>query len=176
MTLVHSLACFTGRKQVTPPVLGQSLSRVSSLEREHNRHQGHASSSGAGSASAHAVGQGGNGQQQAHAAGPGEVAGVGPSSSNGAASALGSLLPSTLWPAAAAGVMGLLGVGHAEAQQQQGSTHQQQQADAHSNHVFSSALPSVISAFRARVDKELPGMYAWFDDASLHITVRAIMG
>jgi hypothetical protein len=32
-----------------------------------------------------------------------------------------------------------------------------------------------IRSFRQQVDAALPGMYSWFDDASLHITVRAII-
>lgn len=34
----------------------------------------------------------------------------------------------------------------------------------------------VISVFRTAVDNALPGYYAWFDDESLHVTVRALMG
>ncbi|KAL6754391.1 hypothetical protein V8C86DRAFT_353040 [Haematococcus lacustris] len=41
---------------------------------------------------------------------------------------------------------------------------------------YSSALPGIIKALRQRVDKELPGMFVWFEDASLHVTMRAIMG
>ena len=37
-----------------------------------------------------------------------------------------------------------------------------------------SALPALVAAFRARVDRELPGMYAWFADESLHVTLRAL--
>lgn len=37
-------------------------------------------------------------------------------------------------------------------------------------------LATMVRAFRERVDEELPGMYVWFDDSSLHITVRALMG
>ena len=33
-----------------------------------------------------------------------------------------------------------------------------------------------IAAFRARVDRDLPGMYCWLSDASLHVTLRALMG
>lgn len=33
-----------------------------------------------------------------------------------------------------------------------------------------------ITAFRAHVDRELPGMYCWLSDASLHVTLRALMG
>lgn len=34
----------------------------------------------------------------------------------------------------------------------------------------------LVSAFRRRVDAELPGMYTWFDDTSLHVTIRSLMG
>ena len=37
-------------------------------------------------------------------------------------------------------------------------------------------LLNVIRAFREEVDNILPGMYAWFADSSLHVTVRALMG
>lgn len=37
------------------------------------------------------------------------------------------------------------------------------------------ALVAAIDRFRRRVDAELPGMYAWFSDASLHITLRALI-
>ena len=37
-------------------------------------------------------------------------------------------------------------------------------------------LCSFIHRFRMRVDLELPGMYNWFADCSLHVTLRAIMG
>ena len=37
------------------------------------------------------------------------------------------------------------------------------------------ALLAAIDRFRRRVDAELPGMYAWFSDASLHITLRALI-
>jgi hypothetical protein len=36
-------------------------------------------------------------------------------------------------------------------------------------------LLAAVQRFRARVDAALPGMYAWFGDASLHVTLRAIM-
>ena len=36
-------------------------------------------------------------------------------------------------------------------------------------------LLAAVQLFRARVDRELPGMYAWFGDASLHVTLRAIL-
>eukprot|EP00798_Chlamydomonas_sp_ICE-L_P021228 gene21228-28144_t len=38
------------------------------------------------------------------------------------------------------------------------------------------ALPFIIRSFRRRVDAELPGMYTWFADESLHLTIRALMG
>ncbi|PNG99812.1 hypothetical protein TSOC_014398, partial [Tetrabaena socialis] len=41
---------------------------------------------------------------------------------------------------------------------------------------FGSDLPGVVRAFRRRVDEELPGLYRWFGDASLHSTVRSLMG
>jgi hypothetical protein len=31
-----------------------------------------------------------------------------------------------------------------------------------------------IAAFRAAVDRALPGMYHWFPDSALHITIRAL--
>lgn len=37
------------------------------------------------------------------------------------------------------------------------------------------ALLAAISRFRARVDAALPGAYAWFSDASLHVTLRALI-
>lgn len=36
-------------------------------------------------------------------------------------------------------------------------------------------LLEAINRFRRRVDKQLPGMYVWFTDASLHITLRALL-
>jgi hypothetical protein len=36
-------------------------------------------------------------------------------------------------------------------------------------------LLEAVRRFRARVDRDLPGVYAWFGDASLHVTVRAII-
>jgi hypothetical protein len=36
-------------------------------------------------------------------------------------------------------------------------------------------LLDAVRRFRERVDAALPGMYVWFDDASLHVTVRAII-
>ena len=32
-----------------------------------------------------------------------------------------------------------------------------------------------IAAFQQSVDAALPGMYAWFDKLSLHVTVRALL-
>lgn len=40
---------------------------------------------------------------------------------------------------------------------------------------WSSALPGILANFRKAVEAEVPGMYAWFDEASLHVTVRAII-
>ena len=40
---------------------------------------------------------------------------------------------------------------------------------------WSSALPGIVSKFRAAVEREMPGIYAWFDESSLHVTVRAII-
>ncbi len=37
-------------------------------------------------------------------------------------------------------------------------------------------LSSVLQAFRHQVDLELPGLFSWFSDSSLHITVRALLG
>ena len=37
-------------------------------------------------------------------------------------------------------------------------------------------LLNMIRAFREEVDYIVPGMYAWFEDSSLHVTVRALMG
>ena len=36
-------------------------------------------------------------------------------------------------------------------------------------------LPSAVKRFKRRVDDALPGMYAWFDQESLHCTVRGLM-
>ncbi|KAF6251300.1 hypothetical protein COO60DRAFT_1561459 [Scenedesmus sp. NREL 46B-D3] len=44
-----------------------------------------------------------------------------------------------------------------------------------SSGVWSAALPGIVSKFRAAVDAELPGLYAWFEEQSLHVTVRAII-
>lgn len=44
-----------------------------------------------------------------------------------------------------------------------------------SSGVWSSALPGIMSKFRAAVEAEMPGLYAWFDEKSLHVTVRAII-
>eukprot|EP01024_Parvocaulis_polyphysoides_P050842 TRINITY_DN4963_c0_g2_i1.p1 TRINITY_DN4963_c0_g2~~TRINITY_DN4963_c0_g2_i1.p1 ORF type:complete len:244 (+),score=31.21 TRINITY_DN4963_c0_g2_i1:106-837(+) len=34
----------------------------------------------------------------------------------------------------------------------------------------------LIQQFRKQVDEQLPGLYAWFDDKSLHVTIRALVG
>lgn len=39
-----------------------------------------------------------------------------------------------------------------------------------------SKLLQIIRAFRHQVDSALPDMYAWFDETSLHVTIRALMG
>lgn len=36
-------------------------------------------------------------------------------------------------------------------------------------------VPEAIHGFREEVDRKLPGMYCWFDDKSLHMTVRALV-
>jgi hypothetical protein len=41
---------------------------------------------------------------------------------------------------------------------------------------WSYALPEVVRRFRARVEEELPGLYSWFGEESLHVTIRALMG
>ncbi|KAG2493056.1 hypothetical protein HYH03_008719 [Edaphochlamys debaryana] len=41
---------------------------------------------------------------------------------------------------------------------------------------YGHALPALVRAFRERVDAALPGLYCWFADASLHSTVRSLMG
>ncbi|KAL2649486.1 hypothetical protein R1flu_017614 [Riccia fluitans] len=35
-------------------------------------------------------------------------------------------------------------------------------------------VPASLNQFRNRVDAELPGMYEWFADSTLHITIRAL--
>ena len=37
-------------------------------------------------------------------------------------------------------------------------------------------LFQIIKAFQHTVDNALPGMYIWFDERSLHVTVRSLMG
>lgn len=37
-----------------------------------------------------------------------------------------------------------------------------------------SPLPSMVRKFRERVEMELPGVYVWFADESLHVTLRAL--
>ncbi|GAX84140.1 hypothetical protein CEUSTIGMA_g11563.t1 [Chlamydomonas eustigma] len=37
-------------------------------------------------------------------------------------------------------------------------------------------LQELLRRFRDRVDRELPGLYRWFTDDSLHVTLRAVMG
>ena len=43
-------------------------------------------------------------------------------------------------------------------------------------HCQGTQVTKVINQFRQQVDQFLPGMYAWFDDSSLHVTIRALMG
>ena len=38
-----------------------------------------------------------------------------------------------------------------------------------------SAHADIVRNFKALVDEKLPGMYTWFDERSLHVTVRAII-
>ncbi len=44
------------------------------------------------------------------------------------------------------------------------------------DHIQGTQLTEIINQFRQQVDQLLPGMYAWFDDSSLHVTIRALMG
>ena len=39
---------------------------------------------------------------------------------------------------------------------------------------FLPSVPPLLREFRAAVDSALPGMYCWFDDSSLHMTIRAL--
>mmetsp|Transcript_36916 Transcript_36916/g.82098 ORF Transcript_36916/g.82098 Transcript_36916/m.82098 type:complete len:272 (-) Transcript_36916:18-833(-) len=41
---------------------------------------------------------------------------------------------------------------------------------------YATALPGIIRSLKQRVDAELPGLYTWFEEASLHVTIRALMG
>jgi hypothetical protein len=36
-------------------------------------------------------------------------------------------------------------------------------------------LPQAVEDFRAAVDGALPGMYCWFEDQSLHVTLRGLL-
>ena len=36
-------------------------------------------------------------------------------------------------------------------------------------------LLAAVARFRAAVDEALPGMYVWFSEASLHVTLRALI-
>lgn len=40
---------------------------------------------------------------------------------------------------------------------------------------YSTALPDIIRRFRLRVEEAMPGAYAWFEEASLHVTIRALI-
>jgi len=35
-------------------------------------------------------------------------------------------------------------------------------------------MPGAVDAFRREVDERLPGLYVWFEDESLHCTVRGL--
>lgn len=43
-------------------------------------------------------------------------------------------------------------------------------------HFLGTNKPAAIANFIARVEAELPDMYAWFRDPSLHVTVRGLWG
>ena len=36
-------------------------------------------------------------------------------------------------------------------------------------------LPALVRKFRDRVDAEMPGLYTWLADSSLHITLRSLL-
>ena len=36
-------------------------------------------------------------------------------------------------------------------------------------------LPEALAQFRGAVDAALPGMYVWFSDDSLHVTLRGLV-
>jgi hypothetical protein len=40
---------------------------------------------------------------------------------------------------------------------------------------YGTALPGILRRFRARVEAALPGIYAFFDEQSLHVTVRGLV-
>lgn len=40
---------------------------------------------------------------------------------------------------------------------------------------FLSTVPAALSSFKARVEAALPGIYDWFSEKSLHITIRALV-
>lgn len=50
--------------------------------------------------------------------------------------------------------------------------HSQPRAPVHANR---RARADIIRRFRARVDVALPGLYTWFAEGSLHVTVRALV-
>ena len=36
-------------------------------------------------------------------------------------------------------------------------------------------LAGIVSALRVMIDQELPGLYTWFEDNSLHVTIRGMI-
>ena len=49
----------------------------------------------------------------------------------------------------------------------------------HRSHIYECVcgiLSGLVRSFRECVEIELPGLFAWFDDNSLHVTIRALMG
>ena len=36
-------------------------------------------------------------------------------------------------------------------------------------------LAGIVSALRVMIDQELPGLYTWFEDSSLHVTIRGMI-
>jgi hypothetical protein len=36
-------------------------------------------------------------------------------------------------------------------------------------------FPACLAEFRKKVDEALPGMYVWFSDDSLHVTLRGLV-
>ena len=47
--------------------------------------------------------------------------------------------------------------------------------DGHSVDLDAAVLLERVKSFRRRIDEELPNLYAWFTDASLHVTLRALI-
>jgi hypothetical protein len=44
-----------------------------------------------------------------------------------------------------------------------------------SSSAWGSALPGIVGKFKSAIEQEFPGLYAWFDERSLHVTVRAVI-